>query len=140
MVKFFPKMSSSKGFTLVELLTVVAMILILSLISLYAVAQVKEKAMVTMIKHDLKNVLDKEFLFYSTENYYCGTEGDVYSADPEIPNNIVDPDYRCTFDDLSEYVVIRVIEDDPSIVVTGEYRGTDRVFKCDIETGEITEL
>lgn len=64
-----------KGFTLIELLIVVVIIGILAAIAIPKFAQTKEKAYITAMKSDLKNLVSANEAFYSDGNTYAGIPG-----------------------------------------------------------------
>ncbi|WP_337172632.1 prepilin-type N-terminal cleavage/methylation domain-containing protein [Gemmatimonas aurantiaca] len=61
-----------KGFTLIELLIVVVIIGILAAIAIPKFAETKEKAYITAMKSDLKNMVSGAEAFYSDNNTYAG--------------------------------------------------------------------
>lgn len=61
-----------KGFTLIELLIVVVIIGILAAIAIPKFAETKEKAYITAMKSDLKNMVSSAEAFYSNGNTYAG--------------------------------------------------------------------
>jgi prepilin-type N-terminal cleavage/methylation domain-containing protein len=65
---------SRKGFTLIELLIVVVIIGILAAIAIPKFANSKNKAYVTAMKSDLRNLVTAEEAFFSDSTYY--TDGD----------------------------------------------------------------
>ena len=68
-------MSNKKGFTLIELLIVVVIIGILAAIAIPKFANTKEKAYVTAMKSDLKNLSTAEEAYFADNNgaYFGGT-------------------------------------------------------------------
>ncbi|MEP6765588.1 MAG: prepilin-type N-terminal cleavage/methylation domain-containing protein [Gemmatimonadaceae bacterium] len=61
-----------KGFTLIELLIVVVIIGILAAIAIPKFADTKNKAYITAMKSDLKNMVSAAEAFYSDNNTYVG--------------------------------------------------------------------
>ncbi len=67
-----PRNRTRKGFTLIELLIVVVIIGILAAIAIPKFANTKEKAYVTAMKSDLKNMVSAAEAWFSDENTYVG--------------------------------------------------------------------
>lgn len=63
-----------KGFTLIELLIVVVIIGILAAIAIPKFAETKEKAYITAMKSDLKNLVSKNEAKFSEDNTYANIE------------------------------------------------------------------
>ncbi len=63
---------SNKGFTLIELLIVVVIIGILAAIAIPKFANSKEKAVLTSMKTDLRNLVTAQEAFYFDNNDYAG--------------------------------------------------------------------
>ena len=63
-------MRARKGFTLIELLIVVVIIGILAAIAIPKIANTKNKAYVTAMKSDLRNLVTAEEAFFSDSTYY----------------------------------------------------------------------
>ncbi len=61
-----------KGFTLIELLIVVVIIGILAAIAIPKFADTKEKAYVTAMRSDLKNMVSAAEAYFSDNNTYVG--------------------------------------------------------------------
>jgi len=61
-----------KGFTLIELLIVVVIIGILAAIAIPKFADTKEKAYITAMKSDLKNMVSAAEAWFSDNNTYVG--------------------------------------------------------------------
>lgn len=67
--------SNRKGFTLIELLIVVVIIGILAAIAIPKFAQTKEKAYITAMKSDLKNLVSANEAVFSDRNSYATIPG-----------------------------------------------------------------
>lgn len=65
--------SNRRGFTLIELLVVVSIIGVLASIAIPKYAYLKERALVTAMKSDLRNLLTSQEGFYVTNNDYAGS-------------------------------------------------------------------
>ena len=61
-----------KGFTLIELLIVVVIIGILAAIAIPKFAETKEKAYITAMKSDLKNLVSSAEAYFADNNTYVG--------------------------------------------------------------------
>ncbi len=61
-----------KGFTLIELLIVVVIIGILAAIAIPKFSDTKEKAYITAMKSDLKNMVSAAEAYFSDNNSYAG--------------------------------------------------------------------
>ena len=66
----FNSFRARKGFTLIELLIVVVIIGILAAIAIPKFANTKNKAYVTAMKSDLRNLVTAEEAFFSDSTYY----------------------------------------------------------------------
>ena len=66
-------MSNKKGFTLIELLIVVVIIGILAAIAIPKFANTKEKAYLTAMKSDLRNLVTAEEAYFAEWATYTGT-------------------------------------------------------------------
>lgn len=65
-----PRSSNRKGFTLIELLIVVVIIGILAAVAIPKFSNTKEKAYVSNMKSDLKNLVSIQETFFSDSNRY----------------------------------------------------------------------
>lgn len=75
-----PRNRTRKGFTLIELLIVVVIIGILAAIAIPKFADTKEKAYVTAMKSDLKNMVSAAEAWFSDEDTYAGFTAPVGSS------------------------------------------------------------
>lgn len=75
-----PRNRTRKGFTLIELLIVVVIIGILAAIAIPKFANTKEKAYITAMKSDLKNMVSAAEAFFSDNNTYVGFTPDDGSS------------------------------------------------------------
>ncbi len=67
-----PRNRTRKGFTLIELLIVVVIIGILAAIAIPKFAETKEKAYISSMKSDLKNIATSAEAWFSDNNTYVG--------------------------------------------------------------------
>jgi prepilin-type N-terminal cleavage/methylation domain-containing protein len=65
-------LSNRKGFTLIELLIVVVIIGILAAIAIPKFANTKDKAYITAMKSDLRNLVTAEEAYFSDSSKYIG--------------------------------------------------------------------
>lgn len=65
-------MRDRRGFTLIELMVVVTIVGLLASIALPRYAYLKERALVTTMKSDLRNLLTSQEGFYVSNNDYAG--------------------------------------------------------------------
>jgi type IV pilus assembly protein PilA len=72
--------SQTKGFTLIELLIVVVIIGILAAIAIPKFANTKEKAVVTAMRSDLRNLASVQETYWTNNQTYYG------GAIPDLPN------------------------------------------------------
>ena len=66
-----------KGFTLIELLIVVVIIGILAAIAIPKFANTKQKAYITAMKSDLRNLVTSEEAYFSDSSSYTSTIGNL---------------------------------------------------------------
>jgi len=66
-----------KGFTLIELLIVVVIIGILAAIAIPKFANTKQKAYITAMKSDLRNLVTAEEAYFADSSKYTGTVGNL---------------------------------------------------------------
>ena len=72
MISTRKKPNSRKGFTLIELLIVVVIIGILAAIAIPKFSATREKAYVSAMKSDLKNLASQQEIYYSDNYTYSG--------------------------------------------------------------------
>jgi prepilin-type N-terminal cleavage/methylation domain-containing protein len=70
-------MRDNKGFTLIELLIVVVIIGILAAIAIPKFSQTREKAFVSAMKSDLKNLASQQEIFYADNYSYASALADL---------------------------------------------------------------
>ncbi len=77
-------MLSRKGFTLIELLIVVVIIGILAAIAIPKFANTKEKAYVSAMKSDLRNLVNAEESYFADYTTYTTDLGTAYGESPGV--------------------------------------------------------
>ena len=81
-----------KGFTLIELLIVVVIIGILAAIAIPKFANTKNKAYVTAMKSDLRNLVTAEEAFFSDSTYYTSSPATtLYKTSSGVTNLVITP-------------------------------------------------
>ena len=70
-------MRDNKGFTLIELLIVVVIIGILAAIAIPKFSQTREKAFVSAMKSDLKNLASQQEIYYADNYQYASALADL---------------------------------------------------------------
>ena len=76
-------MRDNKGFTLIELLIVVVIIGILAAIAIPKFSATREKAYVSAMKSDLKNLASQEEIYYADNYSYSTVQADLGFAQSE---------------------------------------------------------
>ena len=79
-------MRDNKGFTLIELLIVVVIIGILAAIAIPKFSQTREKAFVSAMKSDLKNLASQQEIFYADNYSYTTSTVDMGFVASEAVN------------------------------------------------------
>lgn len=108
-----------KGFTLIELLLVVVIIGIIAALVLPKFGDVKEKAYISAMQNDLRNLATAQEIFFEETGAYASVATDVIA--------------------LSEHVSIEITSNDgfnSSYVATASRQGTDVQCTLNRETGE----
>jgi len=109
-------MRDNKGFTLIELLIVVVIIGILAAIAIPKFSQTREKAFVSAMKSDLKNLASQQEIYYADNYAYAAALADLEAT-------------------LSEGVTLTNITGTPTgWSVTLDHDGTDA--SCDVFYGD----
>lgn len=78
-------MRNQKGFTLIELLIVVVIIGILAAIAIPKFSSTREKAYVSAMQSDLRNLQTAQEIYYSEKDFQYVTTGVITSAAPSEP-------------------------------------------------------
>ncbi len=84
-------MRTSKGFTLIELLIVVVIIGILAAIAIPKFANTKEKAIITSMKSDLRNLVTAEESYFADNVTYTSNLGTAFSSSAGVVVSINGP-------------------------------------------------
>ena len=84
-------MRTSRGFTLIELLIVVVIIGILASIAIPKFATTKEKAIITSMKSDLRNLVTAEESYFADNVSYTSNLGTSFSSSAGVTVTINGP-------------------------------------------------
>jgi len=105
-----------KGFTLIELLIVVVLIGILAALVLPKFGDVRERAYVSAMQNDLRNLATAQEIYFEQNGFYATTAGEVIA--------------------VSDQVEIEISSDDPQVgyKATATRTGTSMVCTLDRES------
>lgn len=123
-----------KGFTLIELIVVIAIIAILAGIAVGILSSSRRMAQEVTAKHDLKKFVQAEDAYYLEYDSYKGVAGDVISGDPSVPSTISLQAFT-----PSGQVVITINSIDPIFTASATHTATGTVWQYRHDTGEITK-
>src|SRR3712207_2765283 len=107
-----------KGFTLIELLIVVVIIGILAAIAIPKFASTKEKAYVTAMKSDLRNMMTAQESYFSDYATYAATTGELKGFSKTTGVNITG-----------------ISKDDAGWIATASHKSLTTGPTCDIAVG-----
>jgi prepilin-type N-terminal cleavage/methylation domain-containing protein len=127
---------SANGFTLVELLIVIAIVGILAAIGIPQLAAYRVKAFNATALSDIREVRTVETALYTEHEQYYSTAGTGCSGDP-ICIDRVDFDGSGTVDLISSGSALEAIGDTISFTAVTKHRRGNRVYCIDSDIGVI---
>jgi prepilin-type N-terminal cleavage/methylation domain-containing protein len=124
---------SDRGFTLIELMVVIAIIAILAGIALAVLSNSRRMAQEITAKHDLKKFVMAQNAYHLENESFKGAAGDIFSGDPSVAT------LSLKAFTPSPQVVITLISVDPIFEASATHTNTETVWQYRQDTGEITK-
>jgi len=124
---------SDRGFTLIELMVVIAIIAILAGIALAVLSNSRRMAQEITAKHDLKKFVMAQNAYHLENESFKGAAGDIFSGDPSVAT------LSLKAFTPSPQVVITLISVDPIFKASATHTNTETVWQYRQDTGEITK-
>jgi prepilin-type N-terminal cleavage/methylation domain-containing protein len=124
---------SDRGFTLIELMVVIAIIAILAGIALAVLSNSRRMAQEITAKHDLKKFVIAQNAYHLENESFKGAAGDIFSGDPSVAT------LSLKAFTPSPQVVITLISVDPIFEASATHTNTETVWQYRQDTGEITK-
>ncbi len=131
--------SSESGFTLNEMIRVVAIIAVLAGIAVFSFHYYTLKAYNIIAKHDLQYFVQAQKDYYATHSVYLGTAGDF------IEENLTDPFYLGNFSFTpTNGIKIEIVAGNGStpkspLRIESSHRRGNIIYMYDFSSGKITE-
>jgi prepilin-type N-terminal cleavage/methylation domain-containing protein len=138
----FPcKVSNAKGFTMMELMIVIAIILLLAAIGMHTLFKARSKAMEITIMHDLSSFAKLEQEYFLKNDSFAGNPGE------SIRNDGKPSDFHLDNFKPSENIIIKILSGDPEnpysdfdpIIAESRYTGNSNVYEYNFNTKKITK-
>ena len=130
-------MNKLSGFTLIELIVVMALIMILSVVGIGAYLQATTKSMDTQRKNDLNQIAKAIETYYTDMGKYPSDLSEVdpdYISIPEDPDPSLNYVYKYNVDGYSLFAVLQNVGDKDLIV-----DGFGNVFEYDESCGDLIQ-
>ncbi len=124
---------SDRGFTLIELMVVIAIIAILAGIALAVLSNSRRMAREITAKHDLKKFVIAQNAYHLENESFKGAAGDIFSGDPSVAT------LSLKAFTPSPQVVITLDSVDPIFIASATHTSTETVWQYRQDTGEITK-
>jgi len=121
-----------KGFTLIELMVVIAIIAILAGIALAVLSNSRRMAQEITAKNDLKKFVMAQNAYHLENESFKGAAGDIFSGDPSVAT------LSLKAFTPSPQVVITLNSVDP-FTASATHTSTETIWQYHQDTGEITK-
>jgi prepilin-type N-terminal cleavage/methylation domain-containing protein len=131
--------SSESGFTLNEMIKVIAIIAILAFIAVFSFHYCTIRAYNIIAKHDLHHFIQAQKDYYAAHSIYLGTAGDF------IEENLTDPFYPGNFSfSPTSGIKIEIVDGNGSkpnspLIIESSHRRGNIIYMYDFSSGKITE-
>jgi prepilin-type N-terminal cleavage/methylation domain-containing protein len=128
--------AGEKGFTLVELIVVIAIVAILVSIAIGGYKKMMSSAYKVTMKHDLQNFVKGQESYLIDHTSYLGNAGDYIQGNPDPSGTL--PTSLLNFIPSAE-VRIEITSGPPAFKAKASHNRTDTTYEFDFVTRQMTE-